>query len=141
MRKAAASAALLVCLLMAASAATAATTGVLLPGCGGSDHARYKPRSVIVTCGDGGFRVVKLTWSAWTGTSATGAGTAKVNNCKPNCAGGKFESFPVKLTLGKPKTCTALAGKREFVRLTYSFPGKHPAGAKRNGSLPRPCSS
>jgi hypothetical protein len=134
-------AALFVCLLVTASAATAATTQVLLPGCGGSDHARYKPRSVVVTCGDGGFQVVKLKWSAWGKTSASGTGTAKVNNCKPSCAGGKFESFPVTLTLGKPKTCTAFGSKREFARLTYSFPGKHPAGAKRTGTLRRPCSA
>ncbi len=94
---------------------------------------------MIVTCGDGGFRVVKLKWSAWTRTSATGSGTAKVNTCDPNCAGGKFKSYPVTLTLSKQrKTCTN--GKTEFARLKYAFPGKFPAGSKRSEKLRRPCS-
>jgi hypothetical protein len=131
----------LVVVLFACFAATASagtTERVLLPGCGGTDVARYKPKGVIVLCGDGGFRVVRITWSTWTETSATGRGTAKVNNCKPNCASGKFESFRVKVSLSRPKTCPG--SKREFARFTYSFPGDKPDGAKRTGTLRRGCS-
>jgi hypothetical protein len=124
--------------VLAAVPASGATK-VLLPGCGGTDRAAYKPNEVIVTCGDGGFRVVKLQWKTWTKRTAGASGTAKVNNCDPTCAGGRFVSYPVKLTLGKPRTCTKYA-KREFSRLTYSFPGRHPSGAKRSGTLKRPCS-
>ena len=130
--------ALLTLLLAATVAGGATATRAYLPGCGGTDHARYKPSSVIITCGDGGFRVVKLKWSAWTATSASGAGTAKVNTCDPTCAQGSFKSYPVELTLSRPKNCPV--GKREFARLKYSFPGKHPSGSKRSERLRRPCS-
>jgi hypothetical protein len=137
MRPLALAAGLAALLLLSAVAASGATHTVI-PGCGGSDHARYKPTTVILTCGDGGFRISNLKWSRWTASNASGKGTAKVDNCKPNCASGKFESFPAKLTATKPKTCAN--GKREFTRLAYSFPGKYPSGAKRSGTLNRPCS-
>jgi hypothetical protein len=118
MRALALAAGLAVLLLLSAVAASGATHTVI-PGCGGSDHARYKPTTVILTCGDGGFRISNLKWSRWTASNASGKGTAK-------------------LTATKPKTCAN--GKREFTRLAYSFPGKYPSGAKRSGTLNRPCS-
>jgi hypothetical protein len=111
---------------------------VLLPGCGGTDQAQFEPSNVIIACGDGAFRVTKLKWHTWTGSKATGSGTGKVDNCKPNCAQGKFESFPVKLTASSPKTCSN--GKREFTKLHYLFPGKRPKGTVRSDTLARPCS-
>ncbi|MEA2458645.1 MAG: hypothetical protein QOC95_1617 [Thermoleophilaceae bacterium] len=125
-------------LSLIAAAGAGATARAYLPGCGGSDHARYKPTSVIVTCGDGGFRVADLKWSAWTTTSGSGAGTAKVNTCTPTCAQGSFKSYPVKLTLTRPRACPV--GKREFSRLKYAFPSKYPGGSKRSETLHRPCS-
>ena len=134
---------LVAALLAAALAAVAVTTAdgatrVVIPGCGGSDRARFKPTTVYVLCGDGNFRVTNLRWRSWTRTSATGRGTAKVNNCMPSCADGKIESYKSKLVASRPKTCPN--GKREFVRLTYSFPDEKPAGARRSGTLRRPCS-
>jgi hypothetical protein len=127
-----------VLVLLAAVAAGGATRAVI-PGCGGGDHARYKPTTVYVLCGDGSFRAVRMSWSSWTATSASGRGTAKVNDCKPNCAEGSIESFRVKLVASRPRTCAN--GKREFRRLTYSFPRTKPDGARRSGTLRRPCSS
>lgn len=121
-----------------AAAETFTARETLLPGCGGSNVAKYKPSSVIVTCGDGGFRVSHMRWSTWTNKSAAGRGTAKVNNCDPSCAEGEFESYRVKLSPYRPKNCPG--GKREFARLTYTFPGDKPDGAKRSGTLRRGCS-
>lgn len=139
MRKLLLLAALVGAALLTVAATAGGATRVVIPGCGGGDHARYKPTTVYVLCGDGNFRVVHLRWRSWTRTSATGRGTAKVNNCKPTCADGSIESFKAKLVASRPKTCAN--GKREFVRLTYSFPDEKPDGARRSETLRRPCSS
>jgi hypothetical protein len=138
MRRLALAVAALAAVLVPAVGASGATH-VLLPGCGGSDRAHFKPADVIIACGDGAFRVTKLKWQTWTGTKATGSGTGKVDNCKPNCAQGKFESFPVRLTASRPKTCSN--GKREFTRLHYLFPGTRPKGTARSDTLVRSCSA
>jgi hypothetical protein len=129
--------ALAIGLLAFAAANAAGASHTLIPGCG--DSASYKPKSVIIACGDGAFRVAKLKWSSWRNTKAVGKGTAKVNTCKPNCAAGKFKSYPVKLTADKPGSCPN--GKRAFTRLTYTFSDTKPKGAKRSGHVPRPCSA
>ena len=112
-----------------------AATHVRLAGCG--DKPAYKPKSVIIACGDGAFRAEKLKWPTWTRKTAVGNGTARVNTCSPNCAQGKFKSYPVKLTADKPVKCPK--NGRQFTRLTYTFPHKKPSGAKRTDSLDRPC--
>jgi hypothetical protein len=108
---------------------------VRLAGCG--DKPSYKPRKVIIACGDGAFVVIKLEWSKWSRKKAVGRGTGKVNTCEPSCAEGKFKSYAVKLTAGKPTQCGE--GDRQFTRLTYTFTDKKPKGVKRTESVPRPC--
>ena len=138
MRGFAVAAALAAALTVIAVTTADAAQRVVIPGCGGSDKARYKPTTVYVLCGDGNFRVTHLRWKSWTQTSATGRGTAKVNNCTPSCAEGDIESYKAKLVASRPRTCPN--GKREFRRLTYSFPDEKPDGARRSGTLRRPCS-
>jgi hypothetical protein len=128
-------AALVLALALLAAIPASGATKVRIPGCGGKPA--YKPKSVIIACGDGAFRIVKLNWSTWTRKTAVGHGIAKVNTCEPNCAQGKFKSYDVKLTAHKPVTCGT--GDREFLRLTYHFPNKKPAGARRTETVPRPC--
>jgi hypothetical protein len=120
--------------LLAAMPASGATK-VRLAECG--DTPLYKPKRVIIACGDGAFRVVKLSWSKWTRKTAVGHGIGKVNTCRPSCAEGKFKSYKVKLTAGKPKACPA--NGRQFTRTTYTFTGKRPAGVKRTDFVDRPC--
>jgi len=137
--------ALVVVAALAAAAAFAAmssaggtSTRVLIPGCGGTDVAKYKPRTITLTCGDGGFRATRLSWETWTERRAEGRGTAKVNDCEPSCAEGEFESFKVELVARKPRSCPS--GRRQFKRIDYRFPGSKPAGARREGTLRRACS-
>ena len=108
---------------------------VRLASCG--NKPSYKPKRVIIACGDGAFVVLKLEWSKWSRKTAIGRGTGKVNTCEPSCAEGKFESYKVKLTAGKPTQCAK--GDREFTRLTYTFTDKKPKGVSRTGAVPRPC--
>jgi hypothetical protein len=124
---------------LAAFAAGAAegASHVRIPGCGGTDKARYKPDKVIVACGDGNFYVVRLEWTKWRRKAASGSGTGKLNDCMPNCAQGQFRSYKVKLIASKPVTCSN--GKREFSRLAWYFRHKH-KGIARKGSTDRSCS-
>jgi hypothetical protein len=131
-------AALAAALTVVAVTTADAATRVVIPGCGGSDKARYKPTTVHVLCDDGEFRVTNLRWSSWTGTIARGRGTAKVNDCMPTCDDGRVRSYKAKLVASRPKVCPN--GKRQFVRLRYEFPGEKPAGARSSGTLRRPCS-
>jgi hypothetical protein len=117
--------------------AAQAASHVRIPGCGGTDRAKYKPDKVIVACGDGNFVIVKLEWSKWTRKAASGSGTGKLNDCMPNCAQGQFHSYKVKLIASKPVTCSN--GKREFSRLAWYFRHKH-KGVVRRGAVHRPCS-
>jgi hypothetical protein len=111
---------------------------VRIPGCGGTDHAKYEPDKVIVACGDGNFFVKDIEWTKWTRKKAHGYGKGRLNDCTPNCAQGKFHSYKVTLTATKPVTCSN--GKREFSRLAWYFVHKH-KGIKRSGSEHRACSS
>jgi hypothetical protein len=124
---------------LAAFAAGAAegASHVRIPGCGGTDKARYKPDKVIVACGDGNFYVVRLEWTKWRRKAASGSGTGKLNDCMPNCAQGQFRSYKVKLIASKPVTCSN--GRREFSRLAWYFRHKH-KGIARKGAVNRPCS-
>jgi hypothetical protein len=126
-------------LVLATAAAVVAegASHVRIPGCGGTDKARYKPDKVIVACGDGNFYVVKLEWTKWRRKAASGSGTGKLNDCMPNCAQGQFRSYKVKLIASQPVTCSN--GKREFSRLAWYFRHKH-RGVARKGTVHRPCS-
>jgi hypothetical protein len=112
-----------------------AATHTRLAGCG--DKPAYKPKRVIVSCGDGAFRVNKLKWSTWTRKTAIGNGTARVLTCEPSCAEGKFKSYPIKLSADRAKKCPK--NGRQFTRLTYSFKDTKPRGARRTDSVARPC--
>jgi hypothetical protein len=122
---------------LALVAAASGASHVRIPSCGNKPD--YKPRTVIMSCGDGAFRIVKLTWSTWGKKTAVGSGTAKIVSCDPNCAEGKVKSYKVKLTASKPVACSK--GNRQFLRLTYTFPDKKPSGSLRTDTVNRPCNS
>jgi hypothetical protein len=111
----------------AAALATGGASHVLLRSCPGT-VAKFEPASFVVACGDGNLAVVKARWATWTTRSASGHGTVKANNCKPDCASGHFLSYPAMLGLSKPKTCKGSV--RIWSRLALRFPGKRPVGYK-----------
>jgi hypothetical protein len=97
----------------------------------------FKPKQITVACGDGTVRVSKLKWTSWSTTQARASGVYQVNKCKPDCASGRTQSFPVKITLSRPKTCPGRKHKA-FGRLSYAFGAKHPKPSPRRTSLPCP---
>lgn len=65
-----------------------------------SPPAQYEPTAITLACGDGNKYIDKLTWSSWTGTSATAQGVLHTNNCTPACANGTFAADPARIGLG-----------------------------------------
>jgi hypothetical protein len=130
--------------VIAASCASAALAAAL-PGVAGEGPAtpgknpRVKPPSIVYT-GDGsglfaGTQHVphspnfgRLTWTTWTTSTALGSGDNWLNNCRPDCAGGTFHGFAVKLNLSRPEV---VAGHHVFTRMKVTYTGTVPSHATR----------
>ena len=128
-------------LLLAVAAAAllaipaSSATKVLFPAnCG---KPTYKPKSIVVACGDANNQITGITWETYGTDVASGKGTAKVNDCKPNCASGKTKSYKAAVSLTKPKNCGN--GVIQFTKLVETFPSTRPAGLGKNLSESFPC--
>ena len=122
-----------------ASGPVASSSGKLPLLIANCNKAKFKPANVILACGDASIGATGVTWSAWSGKSATGSGTGQLNDCNPNCASGKTKTAPMTLTASKPVTCKK-TGKRIFSKLTYVWTSKAPVGnAPDSGSVPVGC--
>jgi hypothetical protein len=98
---------------------------------------QFKPKQITIACGDGTVRVSKLKWTSWSSSQAKASGVYKVDKCNPDCASGRTQSFPVKITLSRPKTCPGHT-HNAFGRLSYAFGAKHPKPTPGHVSLPCP---
>jgi hypothetical protein len=52
-----------------------------------------KPRTFIISCGDGNSELTTTTWTSWTATRAVGKTTFGLNLCVPYCAASKMTFF------------------------------------------------
>jgi hypothetical protein len=94
----------------------------------------FQPRTIVVTCADENFTIRSIRWSAWTTTAASGTGSARINDCVPSCATGRFRSFRgVTVRLSRPVVCTE-DGLRQFSQLTYRFGTSRPADFPKRGT-------
>ena len=125
--------------LAVAPGATGAADKVYWPGCGAFDKPAFKPTKIILTCGDGSTRVKKIKWSHWGTDEATGSGTFEVNQCQPTCSNGSIKRYKATtLRLYRPKSCPE-ADRREWSRLRFAFPTKHPSGYHRKNKQKLRC--
>lgn len=85
-------------------------------------QAQVRPEKYLLACGDGNNQLVGLRWHSWGPRIATATGTDLVNDCRPNCAAGRFHPYPVRVTLSEPRTWPATPGMRRFttIRLLYT---------------------
>jgi hypothetical protein len=67
--------------------------------------------------GDATNIVTKITWSSWTATGASGAGTSDIDSCNPNCAQAPPDLVATTITLSAP-----VGGK--FTQMTETRGGK-----------------
>jgi hypothetical protein len=89
-----------------------------------------RPKSVVLTCADGNYELVRLRWQGWGHATAAASGTARANDCSPSCVAGHFHAYPVLVTAAK---LTACGRARVYERLTVTYPGSRPKGiAKRS---------
>jgi hypothetical protein len=95
------------------------------------ERGRYKPSTVIVTCADANVRVRAIQWSSWTAREARGRGTALVNDCQPNCAGGRFRRYPIRLRAFRPRQTGGCVPGSLFTRLAWRFPQSKPEGPRK----------
>jgi hypothetical protein len=97
---------------------------VFTPDCSGRPH--YKPRSIIVACGDGNLQLLRLRWSHWTRTVATGVGVYHWNDCRPACYSGHFHSRAgARVKLYRVTRCKS-KGFLQFTRMRVTPPRSLP---------------
>jgi hypothetical protein len=94
-------------------------------------NGRYRPRTIIVACGDGNFYFTDMSWHGWNTSVAQGRGRVHENDCTPACVSGHFHVYPIRVRLSRPDLCDD--GHWGYTRLTWRYPGPHRQG-DRNGT-------
>ncbi|MDO8213965.1 hypothetical protein [Conexibacter sp. CPCC 206217] len=101
------------------SAVAARPSHPVLPTCAG--RGVVKPSRFVITCADANESLTGLRWSKWNASEGVAKGTWVVNDCDPNCAGGRFVRSRVTVRVWRLRACPAL--QREiFTRLIVSTP-------------------
>jgi hypothetical protein len=133
--------------LVAAASASAAMALPGLPAYSGPIRAGknpvVKPGSIVYTGDGSGFlagpgktgrrpKAGKLKWTSWSGKGATATGEDWINNCLPDCADGKFSTFPVALKASRPRV---VLGHKIFTRLKVTWTGSRPKFIKHHVEL------
>jgi hypothetical protein len=106
------------------AAPAAAQRSTVVVDCSGQRQTR--PSSIILTCADANDALTALHWVSWAASQAFGTGTEKVNTCTPDCADGKFVSYPALITLWRPEPLPGHPGVRYFTRITRIYPSNRP---------------
>ncbi len=101
--------------------------------------ASFKPKSIVLTCGDAGLIVTKVQWPQWGTKKAHGAGLGQQKVCKPDCAAGKVAKAAMKVVLSRPKLCPQ-DEKLHFTKLHYKWIPAAPGEGPKQGNIPFPCS-
>jgi len=101
--------------------------------------AAFKPKSIVLACGDAGLIATRLQWTQWGTKKAHGAGLGVEKICKPDCAAGKVAKEAMKLILSKPRLCRQ-DGKRHFTKVHYKWLPASPGEGPNQGTIPLPCS-
>ena len=97
---------------------------------------KFKPKNVIIACGDASFGARSMSWSVWSKKRAVGTGTGEINDCNPDCVHGTTRTAPMELRLSKPQRCSN--GRRLFSKLRYTWTAGAPVGPA-SGSAPMGC--
>jgi hypothetical protein len=142
----------ILCLLVAAgfagcgSANDQGVTSAPTPSGGGADVVfpgncnsglAQEPSNVVVTCADQGITVEGIQWQAWGADTATGNGTAQVNDCQPDCVAGTVKKYDAaQLELTAIKDC---GGHPQYTALRLSFEGQAPPGFGKSVTESFPC--
>jgi len=99
---------------------------------------RYKPRNVVIACGDGNLQLRRMRWRGWNRKVARGDGIALYNDCIPYCAAGRLHRIRVRVRLSGRRRCPQV-GRYVYTKLNYRFPRRPIGSSRTRGSAPFPC--
>jgi hypothetical protein len=119
-----------------APATSAPTADTVLLDCQG--HARTRPDAYLLACGDGNNVLSGIHWTTWSADSAVATATDHANDCRPNCAAGRFRTYAVTVTLDEPRTRDGRSGATSYGRITLHYTGDRPEGVPADVSAPLP---
>ena len=89
--------------------------------------AQVKPEAISLACADDNDELTQLHWTSWTPQLASGYGTERANDCKPDCAQGHIHYYPVLAMLWGSATVTGHPGELRYTKATLSYPKGAPA--------------
>jgi hypothetical protein len=120
---------------IATAALAAAPTFPAFNGSASKNNPVSKPTEIVYTGDDSEFfaghkgakKIGKLDWKTWNSTDGIASGYQYIDNCRPNCAAGKFATFPVTLKAYRPKKESKYLF---FTRLKVTYTAKEPAHKK-----------
>jgi len=115
-------------LLLGAIAMSAFASGTGRRVVGDCTKSQAHPATIVIFCADANASLTHLHWSSFGGPSASGSGRYSVNDCTPNCAAGKFHSYPIRLVLSKAKLCPDHVD--DYRRADITFTAARPPGQK-----------
>jgi hypothetical protein len=110
--------------LVLPAASTAAVSHAKLSDCG---KLVERPGSLVLACADANYELSQIGWNTWAGAFARGIAEVRANNCKPNCAAGRFHSYRAQVIADKLTRC---GSAKIYLRLTILFTRTRPAGYK-----------
>ena len=89
--------------------------------------AQVKPDFISLACADDNDGLTHLHWTSWTPQLASAYGTEWANDCKPDCAQGHIQDYPVLAMLWGSATVTGHPGEQRYTKATLSYPKGRPA--------------
>ena len=95
---------------------------------GNCTHSQVRPASIVIYCADVNGLLERLRWSSFGGRTATATGEYSLNDCTPDCAAGRFHSYPIEVVLTDARTCPDKHDDYRDATLTYT--AARPPGTK-----------
>jgi len=92
---------------------------------------KSQPETILLS-GDGSVFVNDLAWTGWGSEGATGHGTLKIDNCKPNCAQGSFKDYEATIVVDNLTPYDS--GKQAYDTMNVEAPGT-PFGSRTYHNL------
>jgi hypothetical protein len=84
----------------------------------------YRPRKIIIACGDGNFGLKGLRWRNWNKALANGKGQVYANDCRPNCASGRFRYAKARVRAWRPRLGNDLDVGYYYSRMRIKWAGR-----------------
>lgn len=92
---------------------------------------QYRPRTIILACGDGGLWASNISYHSYGGSKAYATVQLHAHSCIPDCAQSAFHAFPATIVLADVVRCE---GTLYYSRARYQFLGGAPYGGPASAS-------